>query len=199
MGSSALLLTGRPGIGKTTAIARAAERLAHLRPRGFLTRELREGGRRVGFELRTLAGARATLAHVDLDTAERVGRYGVDVDALERVVVPELTVDPPTRLVLIDEIGKMECFSGRFVAAVRALLDARRPLVATVASRPPTENVTPAAEARSTSRTEVATPRPAPISGASRSARLSRVIGLCGVIASVLSAAEVIFVVGAAV
>ena len=36
-------------------------------------------------------------------------------------------------IVLIDEIGKMECFSSRFVAAVRRLLDDRKPVVATIA------------------------------------------------------------------
>ena len=36
-------------------------------------------------------------------------------------------------MVLIDEIGKMECFSSRFIEAVRKLLDSETPVVATVA------------------------------------------------------------------
>lgn len=65
---SRILLEGRPGIGKTTVALRL---VAELRARGvdvagFTTRELRERGRRVGFEIEDLAGERAVLAHVDL-------------------------------------------------------------------------------------------------------------------------------------
>ena len=35
----------------------------------------------------------------------------------------------------LDEIGKMECLSPGFVAAMRALLDAGRPVVATIGER----------------------------------------------------------------
>ena len=63
----ALLLTGRPGVGKTTVVRRVVERLS--RPTGgFYTCELREGGRRTGFEIVTLDGQRATLSHVDFDS-----------------------------------------------------------------------------------------------------------------------------------
>ena len=45
----ALLLTGVPGVGKTTVIRKVADALAARRVRGFLTREMRSRGRRVGF------------------------------------------------------------------------------------------------------------------------------------------------------
>jgi nucleoside-triphosphatase len=130
-----LLLTGVPGVGKTTVVRRVVERLEGRRLRGFLTEEIRERGRRVGFALQTLAGERATLAHVEQRSPHRVGRYGVDVAALDRVVGAALAPDPGVELFVVDEIGKMECFSRAFVAAMEALLAAGRPVLATVALR----------------------------------------------------------------
>ncbi|MFF9399664.1 MULTISPECIES: nucleoside-triphosphatase [unclassified Streptomyces] len=133
-----ILLEGRPGSGKTTAIRRLAE-LLHARPAtGFTTQEIREGGTRVGFALETLAGRRAVLAHVDLPGPPRVGRYGVDLEVMERLALPSLSWPPPTatpppgRLVLIDELGKMELAHRPFQDAVRALFAADIDVVATV-------------------------------------------------------------------
>lgn len=130
-----LLLTGRPGIGKTTVIRRVAERLAGKRLRGFYTEEIREGGERRGFHLRTFDGQERVIAHVGFSRRCRVGKYGVDVSVLDDVAGSALAPDATVVAYLIDEIGKMECLSPRFVAAVRALLAGGRPLVATVAMR----------------------------------------------------------------
>ena len=127
----ALLLTGRPGIGKTTVLRRLADFLAGRAVGGFYTGEIRIAGRREGFEVSTFSGQVAVLAHVKTHSPHRVGRYGVDVAAFERTVLPEL--ERRAEVLLIDEIGKMECFSARFVQAVRGLLNGNAPLVATVA------------------------------------------------------------------
>lgn len=130
--AKALLLTGRPGVGKTTVVQRVVEQLA--RPAGgFYTRELREEGRRVGFELITLDGQRAILSHVNFGGRYRVGKYGVDVTALDRVGVPAIrqaVIDG--RLVVIDEIGKMELFSEEFRAAVLEALEGQSPILGTI-------------------------------------------------------------------
>jgi nucleoside-triphosphatase len=126
-----ILVTGPPGCGKTTVIMRVSEYLTHRDIAGFYTDEIREAGQRQGFRATTFAGESTVLAHVSFRTGHRVGRYGVDVAAFEEVVLPELA--RACDLFLIDEVGKMECFSGGFVAAVRQLLDGPRPVVATVA------------------------------------------------------------------
>lgn len=100
--------------------------------RGFVTREIRERGRRVGFSLETVAGVTGTLAHVDLPGPPRVGKYGVDLVDFERVVVPELTDLAGASVVIVDELGKMELASKPFQSAVSALFDASTSLVATV-------------------------------------------------------------------
>jgi nucleoside-triphosphatase len=131
----ALLLTGPPGVGKTTLLARVARDLDGRVVRGFLTEEMRAGRQRVGFRLVTVDGPSLVLAHVDFNSRRRVSRYGVDVEALDRIVEPLLAPDPDVDVYVIDEIGKMECFSTRFVDAVRTLLDQRRLLVATIAAK----------------------------------------------------------------
>ncbi len=72
------------------------------------------------------------MAQVAFRGRERVGRYGVDVRAIDAVAESELSLDREVELYLIDEIGKMECLSERFVAATRALLDSDRRVIATV-------------------------------------------------------------------
>lgn len=135
MKSRVLLLTGFPGVGKTTVLRRLKELLAERQLRGFLTEEVRSArGERVGFQIQLLDGLTARLADVSLRSEDRVGRYGVDLRALERVALPALALDDRA-IYLVDEIGKMECLSSAFVEAVRKLLDSGRPLIATVAQR----------------------------------------------------------------
>ena len=121
-----LLLTGAPGVGKSTVVRKVAEALARdgVAIGGFRTGEIRDGGRRVGFRVTTFDGREAVLAHIDLAGPQRVGRYGVDVAALDRIVAGALA---PDGLHLVDEIGPMECFSPRFKEAVRRLLSSRIP------------------------------------------------------------------------
>jgi nucleoside-triphosphatase len=130
----ALLLTGRPGIGKTTAIHAAAAKLVDVHLVGFYTEELRSGRERLGFRLTTFDGDEAIVAHVDLPPP-RVSRYGVDVAAIDRFAARLAPDNDHGVVYLIDEIGRMECLSTTFVAAVRRILERRRPLVATVAQR----------------------------------------------------------------
>jgi nucleoside-triphosphatase len=61
----------------------------------------------------------------------------VDVTALERVGVAALErAAKQGRVVIIDEIGKMELFSETFKRAVLAAIDGQTPVVATVTARP---------------------------------------------------------------
>lgn len=128
----AYLLTGRPGVGKTTCLRRALE-LARVPAGGFFTEEIREGGTRVGFALLTLDGQHTTLAHVSRRGGPRVGRYGVDLEALERVGVPAIReAARASRLVVVDEIGKMELLSPAFRDAVEEALRSPAVVVGTI-------------------------------------------------------------------
>lgn len=132
-----LLLAGPPGCGKTTAVVRIVEGLEGSgRPiRGIVTEEIRDRGRRIGFSILGLRGGRdAVMAHADFEEGPRVSRYRVDVGAVDRVVAEELEGVPEDAVVVIDEIGKMECFSEAFTAAARAALDSDVPVLATIAA-----------------------------------------------------------------
>lgn len=109
-----ILLTGRPGIGKTTLIKKLID-VTSLSKGGFYTEEIREGGKRVGFSLMTLDGKKSTLASIKIKSPYRVGKYSVDVDSFEAIGVEAIRKAMPTKkLIIIDEIGKMELFSQKF-------------------------------------------------------------------------------------
>jgi len=81
-------------------------------------------------------GATGILAHVDIKSPWWVGKYGVDVAGFEESVVPILdTEQTDAELFVIDEIGKMECFSKKFVTAVKNLLASDKSVLATVAKK----------------------------------------------------------------
>jgi nucleoside-triphosphatase len=129
-----LLITGVPGIGKTTVIRRVADSLSGKQIRGFYTEEIRTGGERRGFRLVTFNGEQRVIAHSDFAKRHRVGKYGIDVAAID-AAASLLCPDPSAELYLVDEIGRMECLSERFITAMRELLAGRVPLVATVGLR----------------------------------------------------------------
>lgn len=129
-----ILIEARPGAGKTTAARRLVEALRDrgVAVRGFTTEELREAGARVGFAVESVDGTRAVLAHTDFAGPPRVGKYGVDVEAFERVALAALDHVPEGAVVVIDELGKMELASGAFRDAVDRVLDGEAAVVATV-------------------------------------------------------------------
>jgi nucleoside-triphosphatase len=129
-----LLITGMPGIGKTTVIRRVADELGAHGLRGFYTEEIRKEGARLGFRLVGFEGSAHVIAHVDFPKRQRVGKYGVDVQALDSAM-PLLRPDREARVYLVDEIGKMACLSERFVAAMRALIAGSTPIIATIGAR----------------------------------------------------------------
>jgi len=126
-----ILITGKPGIGKTTLIHTLIEGCRTAT--GFYTREIREKKGRVGFAIQTLHGETGILAHVDIQTPYHVSRYGVNISDIETLCVPsmDLTGDP----IVIDEIGKMELFSPAFREQVIKALDTRK-VLASIMERP---------------------------------------------------------------
>jgi nucleoside-triphosphatase len=130
-----VLLTGRPGCGKTTLIKRLVNELA-LPAGGFYTEEIRQCSRRVGFKIVTLEGEEAVLAHVDFNTTQRVGKYRLDLRVLESIGSEAIcTAVHARRLVVIDEIGPMEIRSPVFCDVVNDALDSGEPILGTITAR----------------------------------------------------------------
>ena len=131
-----LLLTGRPGTGKTSLIREAVAR-AEVKAGGFYTEEMRCGGIRQGFRLVTLDGREAVLAHVGFSSPYRVSKYKVDVDSLNRVGVSAVKQAlTECDLIVIDEIGKMELLSAEFREAVRQAIDGDKRVLGTIMLHP---------------------------------------------------------------
>ena len=128
-----LWLTGVPGVGKTTVIQRVAEALPKHSLGGFCTEEIRHGGIRQGFRLEGFQGGSAVMAHVDFPKRYRVGRYGVDLGAIDELSGTALSQEPPADIYLVDEVGKMECMSTRFIHALRGVLNGSCTIVGTIA------------------------------------------------------------------
>lgn len=82
-----------------------------------------------------LEEGRFTLAHVDFAGRHRVGRYGVDIDSFDNYLGSRNFAETAGRLIIIDEIGKMECFSELFVRMVTRILDSDKAMIATISEK----------------------------------------------------------------
>jgi len=134
--SAKILLTGLPGCGKTTAVMQIIANFDFKKVAGFYTQEIRQNNVRKGFGWKRLDGAEGILAHIDIKGPFRVGKYGVDVAGFEKYVVPILDIQQTdAELFVLDEIGKMECLSEKFVTAVRQLFTSDKSVLATVAQK----------------------------------------------------------------
>ena len=126
------LLTGNPGTGKTSLIKQAVAEF-QVKAGGFYTEEIRSQGTRLGFKLVTLDGHEAVLAHTDFSKRFQVGKYGVDIDALDSVGVTALRrAAGQCDLVVVDEIGKMELFSSDFREAVLDIIGGGKRVLGTI-------------------------------------------------------------------
>lgn len=130
-----VLITGIPGVGKTTLVQNILIQLKPLKTAGFYTEEIRESGIRKGFELVDLNGQRSLLSHIRIKSPYRVGKYGVDVVRFNEFLDTVDFLAKKTELVVIDEIGKMECHSEKFTSLMRQILESDKKVIATIARK----------------------------------------------------------------
>jgi nucleoside-triphosphatase len=114
------------------------ERLvSHIRKpiTGFFTREITEKGRRIGFSITTLDGKEGVLAHVNMKGRFTVGRYTVNLHDIDQIAVPSMLPSTPDDVVVIDEVGRMECFSPIFKQVLIKVLDSDHQVVGSIAQK----------------------------------------------------------------
>lgn len=130
-----ILITGRPGIGKTTLIKQIFQKVGK-RAGGFYTEEIRKEDQRIGFRIKTLDGKTGILSGIDIDSPYRVGRYRVNLPDLEKVALVAIEdALESSEIIIIDEIGPMELFSQRFKDLVLKSLDSSNHVIATIKSK----------------------------------------------------------------
>ena len=138
-----VLITGEPGSGKTTAIKKIVEKLGN-RAIGFWTEEVRDPKtkKRTGFRIITTDGKKKIFASKIFTSKKLVGSYGVNVNYFEEIAIPTLlkaieeAKKDRKKVIVIDEIGKMELFSKKFRDLVREIFyDDRLNVVATIPIR----------------------------------------------------------------
>ncbi|XP_035828837.1 cancer-related nucleoside-triphosphatase homolog isoform X2 [Aplysia californica] len=144
-----LLLTGVPGVGKTTLMSKLYDVLTKqgIQCSGFITEEVRSGGRRIGFDVVTMDGHKGQLARICDSTDApgsskrhcKVGQYSVNILSFEQTALPTLQPQGKDKgrsstIYFVDEIGRMELFSQNFIQAVRKVLS--KPDITVVATIP---------------------------------------------------------------
>jgi nucleoside-triphosphatase len=131
-----MFLTGNPGVGKTTVLTKTANALKTegYTVGGMISREVREGGTRVGFEIHDLnSGRRGWLAHVNQKSGPQIGKYHVNIENLNTIGAEAiLAAVENCNVIAIDEIGPMELFSEKFKEATRKALESCKLMVAVV-------------------------------------------------------------------
>jgi nucleoside-triphosphatase len=131
-----ILVTGRPGIGKTSILRRTVKELKNRKYEvgGMICREVREGGVRVGFEIMDLSTeTRGWLAHVNQPTGPKIGKYHVNLTDLEVIGVGAILDALQNADVLaVDELGPMEFSSTAFSKALVKAVESSKPMMGTI-------------------------------------------------------------------
>ncbi|XP_073843494.1 cancer-related nucleoside-triphosphatase homolog [Musca autumnalis] len=135
---SIVLLSGLPGVGKTTLIRKVCQELLekhNINCDGFYTEEVRDSNRqRIGFDVITITDNKSSkLARTDANIkCPFVGKYAVFVKEFEDLALPLLRQSKTLQLLVMDEIGKMELKSKRFESAVYNCVEVGATIFATV-------------------------------------------------------------------
>ena len=131
-----ILVTGPPGIGKTSILRRTVKELKNRKYTvgGMICREVREGGVRVGFEIMDLStGTRGWLAHMNQPTGPRIGKYHVNLTDLDVIGVGSiLEALQNADILAVDEIGPMELLSTAFSNALVKAVESSKPMLGTI-------------------------------------------------------------------
>jgi nucleoside-triphosphatase len=132
-----ILYTGSPGVGKTTLVRAAIPGIKLLGGRGFTTGEIRRGGERLGFSISTLNGREGVLAHANISGGPRLGRYGINLNDIERLMVGEMEIALEERCPLLaDEFGAMEMRSANFARLSKEVVNELPLVIGVIREKP---------------------------------------------------------------
>ena len=131
-------ITGMPNVGNTDTLLKIIKSLEEhgYKVAGMITEPIVENNKTIGFYVTNwTTRERKIFAHVDYENKEKVGKFGVDITALEEIGVPAIEkaiLDNTINIIIIDEIGKMEMLSEKFCEMVIEALDSDKPIMVTL-------------------------------------------------------------------
>ncbi|TXT67601.1 MAG: putative Nucleoside-triphosphatase THEP1 [Promethearchaeota archaeon] len=141
-----ILITGPPRSGKSTLIRRILDTLGpELFLIGFLTPEIIENGKRIGFNILDIKSSlRIPLARKGtMDSNYKLGNYNVFIETFEQYLIALIEDLSKYRkkknekelVLIIDEIGKMELFSDFFESFIKEVFHSNRTIIATIGEK----------------------------------------------------------------
>jgi len=131
-------ITGMPSVGKTHTLTKIIDSLENhgYTVGGMITEPVIKKKKRVGFYVVDwVTKEKEVFAHMDFESKEKVGEYGVDTTALDKIGVPAIAnaiANEEINIIIIDEIGKMEMLSEKFCEMVVEALDSDKPILVTL-------------------------------------------------------------------
>lgn len=131
-----IFVTGRPGIGKSSVVKMAMEKLKNMGygAGGVFCPEIRKSGVRTGFEIIDLTtNKRGILAHVNQREGPQISRYRVNLHDLAEIGGKAiLDAIEKADFIVIDEVGPMELFSEEFRSAIMKAVESPKPVLGVI-------------------------------------------------------------------
>lgn len=129
-----LVITGAPGIGKTTAVIHIARTLKDkgINVGGIVSRELRFNNIRVGFELIDLMTNDTYVLASITGNGPKVGKYFVSLEGCRFAAERLKRAIKSCNVIACDEIGPMELKSIEFINCAKNLLEIDKKIIVVV-------------------------------------------------------------------
>ncbi|MEM4359284.1 MAG: NTPase [Candidatus Bilamarchaeaceae archaeon] len=127
-------ITGLPKSGKTTILRKLIEEFKKrgLKVGGFISPEEREHGTREGFYVQDIDTGRIGRLASTKGDGPKVSKYHVDIKSFESIAVPIMKKVDEYDVLIIDEIGRMEMKSKKFVELLDEVFESQTPVIASI-------------------------------------------------------------------
>ena len=129
-----IVLTGPPGIGKTTAVLQIARVLKDRGKNvgGIVSREIRVNNERVGFEFIDLITNDTNVLASIIGNGPKVGKYFVSFEGCHFAAERLSDAMKSCNIIICDEIGPMEVKSREFLESVKNLLNVDKKVIVVI-------------------------------------------------------------------